>query len=102
MTATNNTEAPKPTPTEAPKPVNHILVVTLGYYGLGRTVREAAENCKKAGSPLSYKAVVTIANCPIKFRPPFYIEYHNDGSFMGKSDEFTVRTLGALITGEKI
>ena len=76
---------------------NNCLVVTLGYYGRGNTVKEAAENCRKAGSPLTLSACVIIANCEVQFVDPMSVSYNKaneDGLF---TVDFKVKKLSALL-----
>lgn len=86
---------------------DNILVVTMGYYGRGSTVEEAAVRCHKAGSPLAYKAVVIIVNTEIKFIDAMSVGYPKvtakDGVFITEEGhplfrtEFTVKRLSAIM-----
>jgi hypothetical protein len=79
--------------TEAYK--NNVLVITLGYFGSGLSVKEAAQNCLKAGSPRTLKACVVVASKPVRFVDALFVEYPE-----GTPDfvtEFTVSKLSALL-----
>jgi len=38
----------------------HYIVLVMGYYGIGATLREAAVNCKKAGARGGDRALVKL------------------------------------------
>lgn len=78
-----------------PKYENNILVVTLGCYGTGRTIGEAAANCHKAGASKLQPAEVLICDKPVKFKSALMVEYP-DGA-PNFQTQFSVRTLGAIL-----
>lgn len=77
------------------KPGIHFLVVTFGYYGAGNSMKEAANNCVKAGSPKTLKACVIVSDKKVHLRNAFSVDYP-DGC-PGFQADFTVRSLGALL-----
>ncbi len=88
-------------PAQAPKPAaqpttGNVLVVTMGYFGRGDTVKEAAQKCHEAGSPRTLPASVIVADKPVRFVDALHVGY--PAGVPTFQTDFKARTLGALLT----
>ena len=85
------------TPTSDPTPEKpkNCLVVALGYFGRGSSVKEAATNCHKAGAGKRDCCCVVITDVELEFIDAFTVGYPN-GTPTFQTD-FHVNQLGSLL-----
>ena len=75
--------------------MKNILVIALGYFGRGSSVKEAAQNCLKAGARKTDAVTVVIANCEMTFISIYNIEYEkSEGLFI---TNFVCKKLSSIL-----